>query len=539
MTQHDAGTAGAAVERSMPDGEWRPKVNPWLITVVVSMAAFMELLDTDIANVALPHIAGTLGASNSESTWVLTSYLVANAIVLPINGWLVQVFGRKRYFLLSTLLFTVSSFFCGIAPSLPILLLARILQGIGGGGLQPMVQAILADTFPPARRGLAFGLFGVTCVVAPILGPTLGGWITDNYSWRWIFLMNLPVGALALGLTARLLEDPPSARARTQPTRFDSIGFSLLVLGVGALQILLDKGQDDDWFSSRFITTLAVVTVVSLVALAVYEWSHRDPIIDLHLFTNVNFLSANVMMLILGIVFFSSLVMVPQFLQNLMGYSAFNAGLALSASGLLALIEMPLIGQLTSRVQARHLIALGWLGVALSMMLSAQWLDLQISFQTATRMRLVQALGLPLLFVPITLAAYVGLPPEKNNSAAGLINFTRNIGSSIGTSLVTTLIARGAQFHQGHLVSRLASDNPAFQAQADGLARQLVSAGMGAHQALQQAYARLYNMVHGQAQTLAYIDIFWLLGLCAAVMVGFSFLLKKNDPRAGGQVVVH
>jgi DHA2 family multidrug resistance protein len=539
MTQHDAGTAGAAVERSMPDGEWRPKVNPWLITVVVSMAAFMELLDTDIANVALPHIAGNLGASNSESTWVLTSYLVANAIILPINGWLVQVFGRKRYFLLSTLLFTVSSFFCGIAPSLPILLLARILQGIGGGGLQPMVQAILADTFPPARRGLAFALFGITCVVAPILGPTLGGWITDNYSWRWIFLMNLPVGALALGLTARLLEDPPSARARTQPTRFDSIGFSLLVLGVGALQILLDKGQDDDWFSSRFITTLAVVAVVSLVALAVYEWSHRDPIIDLHLFTNVNFLSANVMMLILGIVFFSSLVMVPQFLQNLMGYSAFNAGLALSASGLLILIEMPLIGQLTSRVQARHLIALGWLGVALSMMLSAQWLDLQISFQTATRMRVVQSVGLPLLFVPITLAAYVGLPPEKNNSAAGLINFTRNIGSSIGTSLVTTLIARGAQFHQGHLVSRLASDNPAFQAQADGLARQLVSAGMGAHQALQQAYARLYNMVHGQAQTLAYIDIFWLLGLCAAVMVGFSFLLKKNDPRAGGQVVVH
>jgi DHA2 family multidrug resistance protein len=539
MTQHDAETAGAAVERSMPDGEWRPKVNPWLITVVVSMAAFMELLDTDIANVALPHIAGNLGASNNESTWVLTSYLVANAIILPINGWLVQVFGRKRYFLLSTLLFTVSSFFCGIAPSLPILLLARILQGIGGGGLQPMVQAILADTFPPARRGLAFALFGITCVVAPILGPTLGGWITDNYSWRWIFLMNLPVGALALGLTARLLEDPPSARARTQPTRFDSIGFSLLALGVGALQILLDKGQDDDWFSSRFITTLAVVTVVSLVALAVYEWSHRDPIIDLHLFTNVNFLSANVMMLILGIVFFSSLVMVPQFLQNLMGYSAFNAGLALSASGLLILIEMPLIGQLTSRVQARHLIALGWLGVALSMMLSAQWLDLQISFQTATRMRLVQALGLPLLFVPITLAAYVGLPPEKNNSAAGLINFTRNIGSSIGTSLVTTLIARGAQFHQGHLVSRLASDNPAFQAQADGLARQLVSAGMGAHQALEQAYARLYNMVHGQAQTLAYIDIFWLLGLCAAVMVGFSFLLKKNDPRAGGQVVVH
>ena len=517
-----------------PAAAWRPRANPWLITVVVSLAAFMEVLDTSIANVALPYMAGNLGASNDESTWVLTSYLVSNAIVLPISGWLVGVFGRKRFFLTCIFLFTLSSFLCGIAPSLGVLLLARVLQGAGGGGLQPMAQAILADTFPPAQRGLAFALYGITAVLAPTIGPTLGGWITDNYSWRWIFLINVPVGVLALGLVSRLVEDPPSARARGRTTRFDYVGFSLLVLGVGDLQILLDKGQEDDWFGSRFITTLAVVAAVCLVALALYEWSHRNPIIDLRLFANANFLSATVMMLILGVVYFSSLVMMPQFLQTLMGYPAGTAGLALSASGLVLLLEMPLVGQLASRFQARYLIALGWLGITLAMVLSAERLDLLISFQAATWMRAAQAVGLPLLFIPINLAAYVGLPAAQNNSAAGLINFMRNIGSSIGTSLVTTVIARRAQFHQVHLVSRLANDNPAFQAQVDGLAHQLAAAGLGAPQALQQAYGRLYAILEGQAQTLAYIDAFWLLAFGAAVMVGLSFLLKKNDPRAGG-----
>jgi DHA2 family multidrug resistance protein len=540
MTQYDEGAAGEVVEPSLPSVEWQPKANPWLITVVVSLAAFMEVLDTSIANVALPYMAGNLGASNDESTWVLTSYLVSNAIVLPISGWLVGVFGRKRFFMICIFLFTLSSFFCGIAPNLGLLLLARVLQGAGGGGLQPMAQAILADTFPPAKRGLAFALYGITAVLAPTIGPALGGWITDNYSWRWIFLINVPVGLLALGLVLRLVEDPPYlTRARGRRVRFDYVGFSLLVLGIGALQVVLDKGQEDDWFGSRFITTLAVIAAVCLVTLAIYEWSRTDPIIDLRLFTNFNFLSATLMMLMLGIVYFSSLVMMPQFLQTLMGYTAGTAGLALSASGLTLLAEMPLVGQLASRVQARFLIALGWAGVTLAMVYSAQRFDLLISFGSATWLRVAQAAGLPLLFIPITMAAYVGLPAEKNNSVAGLINFVRNIGSSIGTSLVTTLIARRVQFHQVHLVSRLAQDNPAFQARVDGLLQRLAAAGLGTPQALRQAYARLYGILQGQALTLAYIDTFWLLALCGAVMVGLSLLLKKNDPRAGGTAAAH
>ena len=519
---------------------WRPKYNPWLIAVVVSLAAFMEVLDTSIANVALPYIAGGLGASNDESTWVLTSYLAANAIVLPISGWLVGVLGRKRFFMTCILVFTVSSLLCGMAPNLGLLLVARVLQGAGGGGLQPMAQAILADTFPPEKRGLAFGLYGLTAVMAPTIGPTLGGWITDNYSWHWIFLINVPVGLLALGLVFHLLEDPPYLiGAHAGGIRLDYIGFAFLALGVGALQVVLDKGQEDDWFGSRFITTLAVVAGVCLVSLVVWELSHDQPLIDLRLFKNTNFLSASAMMLMLGIVLFSSIVMIPQFLQSLMGYDALNAGLALSAGGLVLLVGMPMAGELTSRVQARFLIATGWAGIALSMVYSARHLDLLISFGSAAWLRVVQAVSLPLLFVPITLAAYVGLPPEKGNSAAGLINFMRNIGSSIGTSMVTTLIARRSQFHQVHLVSRMATDNPAFQAQVGALTKQLVDGGLGTYQAKRQAYARLYLMVRNQASTLAYVDTFWFLALCAAVMFGLSFLLRKNDPAGGSHVAAH
>jgi DHA2 family multidrug resistance protein len=523
-----------------PDGAWKPKHNPWVVTAVASMAAFMEVLDTSIANVALPYMAGSLAASNDESTWVLTSYLAANAIVLPVSGWLVGVFGRKRFFLTCIFLFTLSSFFCGIAPSLGLLLVSRALQGAGGGGLQPMAQAILADTFPPEKRGLAFALYGITAVIGPTIGPTLGGWITDNYSWRWIFLINVPVGLLALLLVFRLIEDPPYLRrAQIARVRLDYIGFALLALGVSALQVMLDKGQEDDWFGSSFITTLAIVAGVCLVSLAVWEWFHKDPLIDLRLFKSINFLSANVMMLMFGILLFSSLVMLPQFLQNLMDYNAENAGMALSAGGLVLLAGMPIVGQLTSRVQARYLIAAGWAGLALAMVHSALTMDLQISFAAAAWVRVFQATPLPLMFVPITLAAYVGLPPEKNNSAAGLINFMRNIGSSIGTSLVTTLIARRSQFHQVHLVDGIAPDNPMFQQQLGDLASRLAEAGLGAYEAQRQAYARFYRMVQDQAQTLAYVDTFWLLALGAAVMFFLSFALKKNDPRAAGQVAAH
>jgi DHA2 family multidrug resistance protein len=329
------------------DVVWRPKYNPWLIAVVVAMAAFMEVLDTSIANVALPYMAGSLGASNDGSTWVLTSYLVSNAIVLPISGWLAGLFGRKRFFLICIFLFTVSSLLCGIALTLGLLIVSRSLQGIGGGGLQPMAQEILADVFPPEKRGLAFALYGITAIMAPTIGPTLGGWITDNYSWRWIFFINFPVGILAALLVTRLVEDPPYLRRTARAgVGVDYIGISLLVLGVGALQVVLDKGQEEDWFGSRFITNLVIASAVSLVALVIWEWRHKTPIIEVRLFKNFNFATASVMMFLFGILLFGSLVMMPQFLQTVMGYTAENAGLVLSGGGLVVLLEMPIVGAL-------------------------------------------------------------------------------------------------------------------------------------------------------------------------------------------------
>jgi MFS transporter, DHA2 family, multidrug resistance protein len=519
---------------------WRPAFNPWLITVVVSLAAFMEVLDTSIANVALPHIAGNLGASNDESTWVLTSYLVANAIVLPISGWLVELFGRKRLFMVCIALFTLGSAFCAMAPTLGVLLVARVLQGAFGGGLQPMAQAILADSFPPERRGLAFSAYGVTAVCAPALGPTLGGWITDSYSWRWIFWINLPVGLLALALVLRLVEDPPYLTYRRQSRmRVDYIGFALLALGVGALQIMLDKGQEDDWFGSRFIFTLAVVAAVCLTALIVYEWFHPDPLIEVRLFTDRNFATANLMMFMVGAVSFATTVMLPQLLQTLMGYTAQTAGMVLSVGALFLLVEMPIVGRLITVFQTRYLIAFGWLLLAGTMYLSTQQLDLAVSFESVTWLRVLQYAPIPFIFVPTTTAAYVGIPAEKSNTVAGLVNFMRNMGSGVGTSMVTTLIARQSQFHQAHLVSRVAEDNPAFQAQLSDLVQRLADAGLGAYEAQRQAYTRFYEMVQSQAQTLAYIDTFWTLTAGATVMLGLAFILRRNNPRAGGHVVVH
>src|SRR5271154_6244412 len=400
-------SAASSATLTQADHDWKPKTNPWLIAFVVSLAAFMEVLDTSIANVALPHIAGNLGASQDQSTWVLTSYLVSNAIVLPISGWLVSVFGRKRFFMTCIVIFTISSLACGIAPSLGILLVARVVQGGGGGGLQPMAQAILADTFPPRLRGLAFSLYGVTAIFAPSIGPTLGGWITDNYTWRWIFLMNLPVGIAALFLVYTLVEDPPyltKARALGKRVQLDYVGFSLLALGVGALQILLDKGQEDDWFGSRFIVTLAFLAVVGLVSLVIWEWFYKSPIVDVRLYKNLNFLGANAMMFMLGIMYFASLVMMPLFLQSLMGYTAESAGLVLSGGGVLLLLLMPVVGVLSSKLQARYLVAFGWLALAIGMYVSSQRLDLDVSFRSSSLLRLLQVLGLPFLFVPINLA---------------------------------------------------------------------------------------------------------------------------------------
>jgi DHA2 family multidrug resistance protein len=526
-------TAALTLEQDV----WRPKYNPWLIAVVVALAAFMEVLDTSIANVALPYIAGNLAASNDQSTWVLTSYLVSNAIILPISGWLAGALGRKRFFMSCLGIFTVSSLLCGVAPSLGLLLFFRVLQGAGGGGLQPMAQAILADTFPPEQRGLAFALYGITAVTAPTIGPTLGGWITFNYSWRWIFFINLPVGIMTWFLVRRFVEDPPYlARIKAAGVKLDYIGIALLALGIGALQVMLDRGQEDDWFGSHFITTLVVVATVCLISLVIWEWYQKAPIIDVHMFENFNFAGSSLMMFMLGIMLFSSLVLMPQFLQTLVGYTSQLAGLALSAGGLVLLIEMPIMGQLTRKIQARYLIAFGWLALSVAMYYSTQRIDLQISFSAATWLRIFQVIGLGFLFVPITLAAYVGIAPEKNNAVAGIINFMRNMGSSVGTSMVTTLIARRSQFHQARLVQNVRVDNPNFMNSANGLAQHLATSGVGKHEAQITAYARIYQALQGQAASLAYIDTFMVLSVGAGIMFFLAFLLKRNDPGAGGVV---
>jgi DHA2 family multidrug resistance protein len=525
-------------DSALTEAQWRPSFNPWLIGVVVAMGAFMENLDTSIANVALPYMAGNLGSSNDESTWVLTSYLVSNAIVLPISGWMAARLGRRRFFMICLSVFTLSSLLCGFAPSLNMLLLFRVLQGAGGGGLQPMAQAILADTFPPQQRGLAFALYGITAVIAPTIGPTLGGWITFNYSWRWIFFINVPVGVMTWFLVRHFVEDPPYlARLKRAGVKLDYVGIALLILGIGALQVVLDRGQEDDWFGSHFITTLAITATVCLIALVVWEWFHKAPIIDVRMFKNFNFASASLMMFTFGILLFSNLVLLPQFLQTILGYTAELAGLALSAGGVVLLIEMPIMGQLTTKVQARWLIATGWLALAIAMFYSTTRIDLQISFVAAVWLRLAQVIGLGFLFVSITLVAYIGIAPEKNNAVAGIINFMRNMGSSVGTSLVTTLVARRSQLHQLRLVEKTRIDNPNFMNVVQDLTQQFAHAGVGRHEASATAYARIYQSLQAQAASLAYIDIYMVLCVGSVIMFFISFFLKKNDPGGGAAVM--
>src|SRR6202161_1656020 len=518
---------------------WQPKVNPWIIAGAVSLAAFMEVLDTSIANVALPHIAGGLAASNDESTWVLTSYLVANAIVLPLSGWLVASLGRKRFFLICITFFTVSSFLCGIAPSLGFLLLFRVMQGAFGGGLQPMAQSILGDSFAPEKRGLAFSLYGITTICAPAIGPTLGGWITDNYSWRWIFYINVPVGIVALLLVSQLVEDPPYiARLKARLSGFDFIGFSLLTVGVGALQIVLDKGQEDDWFGSHFIVTLSIISIACLVTLVIWELRVKAPILDVRLFKNVNFATASVMMLMVGAASFSTTVLMPQYLQTLMGYTAESAGMVLSAAAMILLIELPLVGQLTSRIQARYLMAFGWAALTAAMFFSTHRIDLQISFASATWLRIAQYVPMGFIFIPATMVAYLGLAQEKRNAVAGLINFVRNMGSSVGTSAVTTILARRAQVHQVMLASHTSLGDSSFRDSATALADRLGKSGVRRPDT--QALTRIYDMVRNQASTLSYIDTFWMLGIAAGIMFLLTFLLRKNNPRGPrGQVLAH
>ncbi len=521
----------------MPDqqdqGSWKPKYNPWAIALVVALAAFMEVLDTSIANVALPHISGGLGAGQDQSTWVLTTYLVANAIVLPTTGWISSVVGRKRFFLACIALFTASSVLCGLAPTLPFLLLARVLQGAAGGGLQPMAQAIMADVFPPEKRGQAFALYGLTAVMAPALGPTLGGWITDSYSWRWIFWINVPVGLLAIALVFHMVEDPPFLTRKTlAESKFDYIGFSALALGIAALQIVLDKGQEDDWLGSPFIATLCVVAIVGLGFMVLWEWFEKEPIVEVRLFKVLNFTTSSLMMFVVGLVSFSSTILMPQYLQNLMGYTAEKAGLVVSAGAAVLLLVMPLVGFLTSKVALKYLMALGWLLSAVGLYISTNLISLQISFKTAAMVMLVQYVPLGFIFIPATTAAYIGVPQGKTDAVSGLVNFMRNLGSSVGTSVAQTIVTRRQQFHMSRLSSHTTMGSPNFvrQLQAMTNSLQAQNAGLGMMGAQRRGLGQFYQIVMSQASSLSYVDAYALLGWGAALMFMLSFALNSNDP---------
>jgi len=515
-----------------PNQDWKPRYNPWLIAMVVALAAFMEVLDTSIANVALPHIAGDLGSSRDESTWVLTTYLVANAVVLPISGWLSSLMGRKRFFMICIALFTLASLLCGAAPTLPLLLASLALQGAGGGGLQPMAQSIMADSFPPRLRGAAFALFGMTVVVAPAMGPILGGWITDNYTWRWIYFINLPIGLLALGLVFKFVDDPPFLR-RFKPgeMHFDTIGFSLLALGVVALQVLLDKGQEDDWLASHFITALMVIAVVCLSGLVLWEWRQKQPIVDVRLFKIINFSGSCLMMFLAGVVSFSSMILMPEFLQMLMGYTAEDAGVIVSIGAAVVMVTMPIVGLLTSKVPAKYMIAFGWLLSAGGMYLSTKLLSLGISFSGAAVIMLLQFVPLAFIFIPTMTASFVGVPQDKSDSVSGLTNFMRNIGSSFGTAVVQTVLARRQQFHLARLADHLSLGDPGVAFNSQAMMLHARSAGLGPFGTQAAVIAQIYQSFMMQASALSFIDVYVILGIGSAAMFFFSFLIKSNDPR--------
>ncbi len=516
---------------------WRPSVNPWVIALAVTLATFMEVLDTSIANVALPHIAGSLSAGQDESTWVLTSYLVSNAIVLPLSGWLSSIIGRKNFYMGCVALFTVSSFLCGLAPNLATLIVCRILQGAGGGGLQPSEQAILADTFPPAKRGMAFAVYGMAVVTAPAIGPTLGGWITDNFSWRWIFFINIPVGILSILLTSRLIQDPPYfKRRKLSETHIDYVGLGFVALGLGALQIVLDKGQRDDWFESNFILTLSVIAVSALIFVIVWEWKHKDPIIDLHLFRDRTFGISNMLMFMLGFALLGSTLLLPLFSQTLLGYTAQQAGLALMPGGFAIILLLPLVGFLLSRYTPRWLLLFGLVVLSFSLFHMTRF-DLDIDFGTVAKARAIQAVGMAFLFVPINTAAYAFLPRDKNNAASGLMNLARNIGGSVGISVVTTMLDRRTQIHLTNLSSHLSATNPALQARIKALGAMVQSHGGGAPGSSSLPYAIIQGAVARQATMLSYMDCFYFLGFAILAMVPMVFLMKKSKP--GGGIAVH
>jgi DHA2 family multidrug resistance protein len=512
---------------------WTGGRNPWAIALVVTMATFMEILDSSIANVSLPHIAGNLSVSQDESTWVLTSYLVSNAIVLPISGWVASKIGRKRFYMTCVALFTISSFLCGIAPSLGWLIFFRIVQGAGGGGLGPSEQAILADTFPPAKRGMAFAIYGMAVVMAPAIGPTLGGFITDNFSWRWVFFINIPVGILSLVLSNRMVTDPPHLKVMKERSgSIDFVGLALITIGLGSLEVVLDKGQEDDWFQSQFIVGFSVVAAVALTAFVLWELRVKHPIVDLRLLKSRNFAAANIMMLSLGGALYGTTVLLPLYMQSVMHYSAMQAGMALSPGGVLIICLLPIVGTLVSRVDARYMIAFGFCLLSASLFYMTTHLYEGVDFKTAVSLRLYQSVGMAFLWVPINTLVFSGVPPQKNNQASGMVNLSRNMGGDIGIAFVTTFIARRSQFHQNNLSSYTNPYNPTFLQRLNGIAVGMQRTGTSSADATKRALASVYNQTVQAATTLAYLDVLKVLAVVTACMVPLLFLTQKVKPGA-------
>ena len=528
----------SAVAAPQPAAVWKPRANRWVIALTVTLATFMEVLDTSIANVALPHIGGGLGASTDEATWVLTSYLVANAVILPASAYLTTFMGRKRFYMICVLLFGISSALCGLAPSLPLLIFFRILQGAGGGGLAPSEQAILADTFEPKDRGKAFAIYGIAVVCAPAIGPTLGGWITDNFDWRWIFFINVPVAIISLFLTNRIVEDPPHIvkevkEMQKKGLNLDFLGFLLLALGFGSLEFVLDKGQEDDWFGSHLITTFIILCITSLTALLFWEMRQirvgHKPILDLTLFKRRNFAISFVLMFVLGFCLFGSTVLIPQFVQGMLGYTAEQAGLVISPGGFGIILLMPLVGFLVSKVDARYLVAYGFTScsAALFFMLN---LNLDVSYPYVAMLRVFQASGLAFLFVPISTISFAGLPPGKNNDASGLTNLARNIGGSVGTAFLVTVLARRAQYHQHRLGDHLTATTASMQNEMITLGRYLHDrAGMAYSltQGQNMAAGTLMRQLVLHSTMLAYLDVIKCFAIAMALMIPIIFFMTK------------
>jgi DHA2 family multidrug resistance protein len=507
--------------------------NKWLITLAVMVPTLIEILDTSIANVALGHIQGSLSAGQDEVTWVLTSYLVSNAIVIPISGFLSKLLGRRNYLLLSVAVFTLASMLCGLATSLGMLITFRIVQGIGGGGLQPMSQAILLEAYPPRERGLAMAIFAMGAVLGPILGPLLGGYITDNYSWRWIFNINVPVGILAIALIWLYIKDPDYLERRKAGDTVDYIGLALLSLGLGCLQIVLDKGQQDDWFNSDFILTLSIISGLSLTAFLIWELRSKTPIVDLTIFRDRSFATGNVVMFFGYFAFFGAIVLLPLYLQNLMGYTAFLAGVVLGPGGLIMLVILPIVGKLTNKIDARFILFVGLLISAYSLFNMAGF-TLGIDLGTAITARNIQAVGIALFFVPLSYLTMAYIKKEAMNNASAIFNLLRNLGGSFGVAFVTTLLARRAQFHQARLIENLTPYDLTYQTVLERIKAYLAPKFLGLYDTAQVAGAALYKLMLQQANAMAFCDVFHAQAMLFLGLAVMMWIMKK--PPTGANV---